>query len=170
GQTAGAGERCCAREHPIQRAAQRVDIGAAIDRQAADRLGGGVGDAGHHHSGGGQPGRVVEGPGDAEVGKQDPLVVGGEQEVGGFDVAVEQLAAMRVVQRLGDLTDDVHRSGRVHAAAADLLVGVAALHVLHRDPQLALVGFAAVVHRHDVGVVQRGGQVCFPDEAGSGGG
>jgi hypothetical protein len=59
----------------------------------------------HGHVGGGQPADVVEVAGDAEVGQQDSTrtrVRGGEQDVGRFDVAVQQAALVGVVEGLGD--------------------------------------------------------------------
>ncbi|SLC85881.1 Uncharacterised protein [Mycobacteroides abscessus subsp. massiliense] len=38
---------------------------------------------------------------------------------------------------------------------------VAALDVLHRDPQVTLRCFSAVVHRDDIGVVQGCGERCL---------
>jgi len=46
----------------------------------------------------------------------------------------------------------------------DQPVGVGALYVVHRNPQLS-VGLATVVHPHDVGVEQGGGEVSLPLEA-----
>jgi hypothetical protein len=54
-----------------------------------------AGDGAHGHVGGGQPADVVEVAGDAEVGQQDSTrtrVRDGEQDVGRFDVAVQQAA------------------------------------------------------------------------------
>ena len=108
--------------------------------------------------------RLVEGTRNTEVGQKDSLIVGTEQEVGGLDVAVQQVAAVRVVQRLGHLADDGDRALRGHAPFAQLLVGVAAGHQLHGHPQLT-VGLTAGVDRDDVGVIQRGGQLGTTFEA-----
>jgi hypothetical protein len=44
-------------------------------------------------------------------------------------------------------------------------IGVGTVDELHGDPQLAIVGVPAVVHRHDLGMLQCGGDVGFADEA-----
>ena len=56
---------------------------------------------------------------------------------------------------------------RGHPPVAQLVVGVGARDVLHGDPQLAVVGLAAVVDGDDVGVVERGGDVGLADESGA---
>jgi hypothetical protein len=108
--------------------------------------------------------RLVERARNAEVGQKDSLIIGTEQEVGRLDVAVQQVAPVRVIQRLGYLADDGDRALRGHPPFAQLLVGVTAGHQLHGDPQLT-VGLAAGVDRHDVGVIQRGGQLGLALEA-----
>ena len=46
----------------------------------------------------------------------------GEQDVGGFDVAVQQIALVRVVQRVGDRGDDV--GDLVWRQAAGVALGI----------------------------------------------
>ncbi len=69
---------------------------------------------------------------------------------------------MRVVEGLGDGVDDPHHIlGRQPGwMGPQQLAGIDALDVVHRDPQLA-VGFAAVVDADDVGMPQRGHQICL---------
>jgi hypothetical protein len=67
---------------------------------------------------------------------------------------VHHVALVGMVERLADLRDDVHGALRGHQALAQRAVGVGAVDELHGNPQLA-VGFTAVVHGDDVGVIQR---------------
>ena len=74
---------------------------------------------------------------------------------------------MGVVERAGDRGDD--RTDVVVGHAAMEAVphqpgGVGALDVVHRDPQVT-VELAAVVHRDDVRMPQRGGQIGFAIES-----
>ncbi len=118
-------------------AAQRVLVGTPVDVVAQELFGCGVSGRPHHHVGGGQTADVADLSGNAEVGQQDPSSarVGiAEQNVGGLDVAVQQSALMRIVQRVGDGADDreslgPRQSGRV--AAAQQLGGVGSLDVIH---------------------------------------
>ncbi len=90
-----------------------------------------------------------------------------EQDVGGFDVTMQQPAGVGVIERVGDRRDDLDDIGFGHPGrivAAQQLSGVGALDVVHRDPQLPFV-FAAVVDADDVLVVETGGQVGLPVEA-----
>ncbi|PQM44065.1 hypothetical protein C1Y40_05775 [Mycobacterium talmoniae] len=168
GLPAGIAERRLAGQHPKQRAAQRVLVGAAVHGGAAQRLRWRVGDGGHHLAGAGQAG-VVKRPGDAEVSQQHPLLgadLARQQEVRGFDVAVQHVVPVGVVERFGDLAGDVDRPLRGHLPGAQRGVGVGAVDELHGDPQLTVFGLAAPVNRHDVGMVQLGGHVGFTDEPG----
>ena len=151
-------------------AAQRVLVGTPVDVVAQELFGCGVSRRPHHHVGGGQTADVTDLPGNTEVGQQDPAParVGiTEQNVGGLDVAVQQSALMRIVQRVGDGTDDREGLGPRHSglvAAAQQFGGVGPLDVIHRQPQLTFE-FAAVVDADDVGMPQLGGDVRFPAES-----
>ena len=99
--------------------------------------------------------------------RRSPCFGVGEQDVGGLDVAVQQPAVVRVVERARDGGDDgadVLDGHPLAVALLDQVRRVGALDVVHRDPQLALE-LAAVVHRDDVRMPQRGGQVGFPVES-----
>src|SRR5690606_12887670 len=89
-----------------EEAAQGVEVG-----------GGGEGPAGHllrGHVGGGADGLpvrpVVGGGGGAEVDEDDVVV--GEDDVGGFDVAVDDAAAVGGVEDVRQAGGDLHRDGR----------------------------------------------------------
>jgi hypothetical protein len=54
---------------------------------------------------------------------------------------------MGVVQRLGDLADDVYRAPRRHCSRPQSIVGVSVIYELHCDPQLTVIGRSPVVDR-----------------------
>jgi hypothetical protein len=66
---------------------------------------------------------------------------------------------VRVVQRLADLTDDVDGALRRHPPLTRLLFGVAAIDILHGNPELAVRGLPAGIDGDDVGVIQRRRQI-----------
>lgn len=85
----------------------------------------------------------------------------GQQDVGGFDVAMQQVALVRVVEGFGDGGDDFDRLGQGHSGGVPLAhvsSGVGAVDVVHRDPQLPLE-LTAIVQADDVRVPQRCGDV-----------
>ncbi len=88
-----------------------------------------------------------------------------EQDVRGLDVAVDDPARVRGVERAGDLGDDVHRAAGVETAGgADERPQVRAVDVAHGDVERALV-LARVVDRDHVGVIDRGGEAGLGHEA-----
>ena len=76
------------------------------------------------------------------------------------------VASVRVIEGLADLADNVDGALRGHGAGPQVGVGVGAVDELHGNPQLPVVGLTAAVDRHDVGVRERGGHVCFPQKTG----
>ena len=129
----------------------------------------GVGNRAHGDIGFGDAADVAKVASYTEVRQQDAtfaLFGVGEQDVGGFDVAVQQPAIVGIVKRAGDgLDDGAHLVDR-HAVLIALLYqpgGIGAVDVVHGDPQLT-VEFAAVVHTDDVRVPKRCGEICLPVE------
>ena len=166
----GVGERRGAGEQVKRRRRQRVLVGAAVEVGSDQLLGGRVSDGAHRDVGLGDSADVGELTGNAEVRQQDSVIVlvrVGQQDVGGFDVPVQQTAGVGVVQRARDGGDD----------RADVLFGhptpellahqpgsIRALDVVHRDPEVA-VELAAIVHRDDVRMPQRGSEIGFAVES-----
>jgi hypothetical protein len=109
----------------------------------------------------------------AEIAEDDALLLGAslaEQNVGGFDVLVHHAAPMDVVEDLGHLVDDVQCPRWGHGTGAQRGLGVGAVDVLHRDPQLTVLGHSTAVGRHDVAVPDPGGGIAFVHESSTGAG
>ena len=85
--------------------AERVHVGLPVERLALGLLGGGVAGGAEHARRRLGPGRLGEGAGQAEVGDAQPAVLA-EQQVGGLDVAVDEAAAVGVVEGPGRLEAD----------------------------------------------------------------
>ncbi len=104
------GERRLARHHLVDDAAERVHVGARVDRAFAHRLlGAHVLGRAEAHARFGQP--TVTGVGDSErdpeVGDERLSVV--QENVLGLDVAVNDTAPVRIVERARDLGRDAER-------------------------------------------------------------
>ena len=110
GDGVGVGEECCASEELVGGGGQGVLVGSAVEGVTGELLGGGVGEGADGEAGGGETGGVVEGPGNAEVGEVDAALAVGvgltKQDVGGFDVAVQQAVCVGIVQGSGDAGGD----------------------------------------------------------------
>jgi hypothetical protein len=89
----------------------------------------------------------------------------GQQDVGRLDVAVDQPAGVRGVQRAGHLGHDRQGAGQVQAALPPQQGGqVEPFHVPHGDVELP-VDLAGIVDRDHVGVVDAGGDHRLAQEA-----
>jgi len=86
----------------------------------------------------------------------------GDHQVGALDVAVDDAAPVRLLQRLGNLDADVDRFAEGELPAFELLRERFALDVLHDDEGMALV-LADVVNGSNLGRVQRGGGPGFSE-------
>ena len=101
-------------------AAQRVDVDAPVAGVAVEPFGCDVVERADHGAGGGErPGSAaVDRAGDAEVGHIDEVAAGatgfgaGDEDVGGFDIAVNQSGGVSGIQGGGDLRDDVDDPAR----------------------------------------------------------
>jgi len=153
-------ERADAGEHLVQSAAQREDVRAAVHFMPLNLLRGHVGRRAHQPLGQGDR-RLALQTGSAEVAQLDRAVAGPE-DVGGFDVAVDDPVGVGISQRLGDLAGDaggfVERQG---TPAEEHVPQVLALHVFHDDRGQPAVG-DNVVDRDDVRVLEPGGRPGFP--------
>src|SRR3989442_182089 len=103
-------------------------------------------------------------PRDPEVHDLD-AAVRGDAHVRRFDVAVDHAAVVGVRQRLEHLDHDIELAlERQRLVLGDDRAQVAAVDQLHRDEELVL-GFAEVVDRDDVGVLQHAGGARLAQEA-----
>jgi hypothetical protein len=148
----GAEERRRAGEHLVRDAAQRVDVGAAVELFTGPLLGAHVDRRADDEAGAGHPvvRRGRDGAGHAEVG--DHGVAGLDQHVGRLDVAVDHAELVGIGKRVGDLAGDdqrlVHRKARL---AAQPVAQRLAFDERHDIVEQAL-GLVRVVHRQDMGV------------------
>jgi hypothetical protein len=146
----------------VERAAQRPHVGLRPGGGAADALGRQEVDGADELAGAGQGGGAG-GLGDAEVGEHDPpgadlaLGAAAEQDVAGFDVAVQHPGAVRGPQR-GDHAAAYAGGfgGRQRAVLLEQFAEGDGLDVLHDDGRQALV-VHHVVDDDDVGVADPGG-------------
>ena len=106
----GTGERWLARQRLVQYTRETVDVAAAIDLPGSSGLfGRHVGRGADHQSRLGEfvPARGADRARDAEIG-HDRMTTG-QHDVLGLDVAMHDVMAVRVRQRVGDLARDLQR-------------------------------------------------------------
>jgi hypothetical protein len=151
---------------------EREDVGSRVDLVAAQLLRRHVGEradrgafAGQHRRRGGRQGDGVltshprRGLGDAEVEQlRTPCR---EKDVRGFDVAMNDPGAVGGGERVGQRNRGVEQDGHLQRALPQTLFERIALEELHDDERLLLRGFADVINRADVGMVQRGDRPGF---------
>lgn len=168
GDLVGALEWRLAGETFVEHARQRVDVGAPVGRKALDVLGRYVLDGAEDiaRPAGGRFGRG--GPHQPEIGEVEMVLSffqGPNQQVLGFDIAVNHTVFVRVVKRGGRLTD--RAEGAVcfdrptlfqHSSEID------ALDQTHHDEELA-IGLAEVEYGNDVSVIELRPHFGFQDEA-----
>ena len=144
--------------------AERVHVGLAVDGLALGLLRRGVAGGAEHGALRLGPRRLGQGAGQAEVGDAQPAVVA-EQEVGGLDVAVDEAAAVGVVEGPGGLeADEQGLRRREPDALVEHGAQAAAAEVLGDDVGRAVV-VAPVVDGDDVRVVQGRGRLRLGPEA-----
>ena len=150
--------------------AEAVDVGAGVDRAAADLLGR------HRHrradqlARGGELGGVGRGQlGDAEVDQDRARAagaVGREEDVGGLDVAVDDGLGVGRRQRARHRRDDRQRVGHGQPAAGrQRPAEVGAGEELHRQVRAAVVDGAPRDQLDDVGVLDPHHDLGLAEEA-----
>jgi len=163
------GERRPAGEGEKDRTAERIEVAAHVGRpRVAGLFGGNVVERAERHT---ARSEVVAGldlmqPGKPHVDEPSPPG-GGDDDVGGLDVAVHHLALGRMLQRIGHLDRHVDRPGHVERPPlADEIPKVRALDELEHDEVPAVLR-AHRMHAADVFVVESGrrlGLVAKPPE------
>ena len=153
-------------EHLVEHAAQRVDVGAAIDRPGPDLLGRDVVRRADPGAGARQAALRPEPLGEAEVGQVDVLVLAcaAEQDVGRLDVAMHQAALVCGVECRGHRRHDALHAVEAELAAVDHLAQVRAGHEAHRQVQDAAI-LAAAMDGDDVRMLERCREPCLRLEA-----
>ena len=155
-------ERPLVGEQLVQQAADGEDVRRGRDRAIRNLLGRHVGGRADDRAGAGRVAFLK--PGDAEV-HDFHASIGHDADVRRFDVAVNHAALMREMQTGEHFDRDVQLAlERERIAQRDHVGEITPLDQLHRDEQLAF-GFAEVVDRDDVGVLNRAGSARFAEEA-----
>jgi hypothetical protein len=81
-----------------------------------------------------------------------------DEQVGRFDIAVNDASGMRGVKRVGDFDGDIEQRAQGHRSPVDAMLERLALEQLHDDEVLVLV-LADVVDRADVRMIQSRGRL-----------
>ena len=161
-------------DHFVEHQADAPDVGAVIDRLAARLLRRHVGDGSHHDAlpRAGHRGhvRLVRGRrshlGEAEI-EDLHVTARSDEDVGGFDVAVDDARGMRGVQRVGDLDPTSSTVSSLEWTGGEPILQRRALQILHDDERSPVL-LADVVDRADVWVVQRRRRPRFARETAQG--
>ena len=146
-----------------QDAAERVDVGAGVDPLAADLLGGDVAERA-------DPAARARRAARARMRLVSPKSVRyawspAEQDVGRLDVAVDEPARVRGVERGRDLRDDVRGAPGLEPTAARGRACAGRCRRRSAWPDRGALELARVVDRDHVGVVDRGGEPRLAHEA-----
>ena len=87
-----------------------------------------------------------------------------DEDVGGLDVAMNDAFRVGGVERVGDLDAEIEEQFQIEGAAVDAMLQGFAIEAFHCDVGVT-VGFADIVNRADVGMIERGGSAGFAAEA-----
>ena len=155
-------------EHFVENDPEGVDVGAVIGGGTGALFGGGVGGG----AGGGEVdgvggwvgGGAVHDGGDAEVGDFDGAGFI-DEEVFGFDVAVDDAVVVGALEGVADRGDDGEGFGGGETAGLEELAEIETVDEFH-DEEAAAGGLAEVVDGDDVGVIEGGEGFGFGGEAG----
>ncbi len=162
-----AGERRHTDDHLVEDAAERIQIGAMIDRARSARL------LGSHVARRAEQRAVdrlreavalIGELGDAEVEQLRPIA-GEHEHVVGLEIAVVDAFGVRGGERACDAEPDRARFGLAQRAARDPRLQRFAVEQLHCQERAAVVGVAEVEHLDDAGMADRADRACFGEEA-----
>jgi hypothetical protein len=156
-------ERRLAREQLVHHDAEGVDVAAGVGGESLRLLRAEVRRGADDGTGPGELLLIVEGAGDAEVGHLH-LAVGGQQDVGGLDVTVDQTLGVGGGECGSDSGADLGHSPRQERPLrAHHLPEVSPLDELHHH-EIGAVVLAPVVNGDDAGVGQVCGGLCLAPE------
>ena len=157
--------RTLAGEHFVEGDAEGEDVGALVG-VAGLLLGGHVVGGAHDGMGAGErAGLPGDGSGKAEVGELG-AAFGGDEDVAGFDVAVDDVFRVGVMQGVADLGDDFQRLRGVQAGAGEDALEVGAIDVFHREIEQPGTRLAEVVNGNDARVLEPGEGLRLTTETG----
>jgi hypothetical protein len=160
------GERRLAREHLEQDAPQCIDVAARVDLLLAPRLlGAHVGGRANSETGRRQLFSACRRDGSCHAEVDDHRVTFRQQDVVGLDIAMDDAAAVSVLQAVRHLACD--REGLLHRQlflAGQPLTQRLSLHVRHDIIEKA-IGLSGVVDGEDVRMHERRGDLDFSVEA-----
>jgi hypothetical protein len=165
-QLALAVEGALPRETLEENAAERVDVGAPVDRAALDLLGRHVVDRADETALAGQAAHRRDVPREAEVADVGTLALVGlrDEDVARLDVAVHEPCRVRRVERARDLLDQMEYAvGLEPSFTPQQLPQVGTVDVVHREVERAVL-LARSVCPDDVGVVQARRQLGLAQE------
>ena len=156
-------ERHPACQHLVEDDAETVDVGPAIDA-----VGGAGGLLGRHVVGSAGDESLLFAPrlhfveSEPEV-DQHRFAVGGQEDVGRLDVAVDDLAGMRMGQGVGHRGGDPRRLRPVRAVVSQPVAEIGTVEEIGNKVDLSLV-HADIMHRDDAGMPQPGEPARFLEE------
>ena len=87
----------------------------------------------------------------------------GDENVGGLDVAMDDVFAVRGVEGVGDFDGEAEQDVHFEGTSGDAVLQGQAVEVLHGDEGLSIF-FADVVDGADVGMIQSGSSFGFATE------
>ena len=146
----------------MQHDAELPDIGGGGDRRGVQLFGRCVFEGQCAVAGGGGV-AAFQLLGDAEVQQLHPALRI-HQQVGGFQVAVDDQVAVRMRHRFQHLREQLHALAQVQLARVAPLVDGRAVDVFHDEVGIAFVAEAAVEQGGDVGMAQLRQQLAFAQE------
>ncbi len=142
-------------EHFEEDAAEGIEVGAVVEDDAGlPEFWGGVFWGSHGGGGGGGAGGGVAELGEAEVGEFESTVLG-DEEVSGFDIAVDDAVLVSEVEGVADLGEEFEGEGGGEFAAGDELVDGGTVDEFHDEVAVA-GGDVEVVDDGDVGMGEAG--------------
>ncbi len=149
-------------QHLVEHHAQRVDVGARVDRLAKHLLGGHVERRAHHHLGQRQS-FVVQGERDAEVDHARlHLLV--DEDVGWLEVAMNDAVPVGMGNAARHLRQQLDALPCRQRMLVEQLVQIQTVDVVHRQVGHAVLD-AVAVDSQDIGMVQSGHQSALALEA-----